>query len=412
MNIKKVLKPQLLFFLIQFKTKFMINVIIDYPNIFYRATFLTSNYGKNKYTFDNQKEVDQLMRKVATDVTAILRTTNPSRTIFTLDSKSWRKEIEIEENEGYKGNRKKSEFINWDNIYKTMDEFAQILKNNNFIVSKIDKAEADDLIALWSDKILNNLNEHIIIVSGDEDIRQLVQSLNINDKKIFVTVYNPFMMGKNATKKLFVSLDFEKWLNDDTDPGDFFNRAVDTDKEDFKRLLNERIKLEPIIGSEIALRKIFCGDDGDNIPAIHTWLKENKHDIVKKVRVTESIYAKIKTALNFKYYTDLLDNSTQLIIANYLSELAKTPISFKIDERINRQLKLVVLSKELFPKDIVSDFNKHADESLQNPNIPPIQGWNMVTLLDGTKYVNASKPYIKESDIFNNIDQLFNKELF
>jgi len=96
----------------------MINLLFDTNNIFFRSTFTVGQFGKAKYTFDNQTELDQLMRKVAMDVSAIIRSANPSRVIFAQDSKSWRKQIKIDENEGYKGNRKKNEFINWNKIYK------------------------------------------------------------------------------------------------------------------------------------------------------------------------------------------------------------------------------------------------------------------------------------------------------
>jgi len=218
--------------------------------------FIVGGYGKKQYTFDSQREQDQLMRKVATDVTSIIRTINPSRVIFALDSKSWRKGISIDENEGYKGHRKKSEVINWDNIYKIMAELAEILKTNGFIVSQIDNAEADDLMALWRDQLLYSENQHVILVSADEDVRQLVDSTSSN-KKAFSVVYNPFTMGKNSTKRLFVPEGFKNWLNDDEDIGDIFNRSIDVDKEDFKRILNEKVNLEEISGKEIALRKIL-----------------------------------------------------------------------------------------------------------------------------------------------------------
>ena len=47
------------------------------------------------------------------------------------------------------------------------------------------------------------------------------------------------------------------------------------DKEDFKKIINgEKTKMEYVEGRMIALRKIFCGDDGDNIPAFYTWIND------------------------------------------------------------------------------------------------------------------------------------------
>ncbi|HRT03778.1 MAG TPA: hypothetical protein P5513_07555, partial [Candidatus Diapherotrites archaeon] len=285
----------------------MINVVFDLQNIFFRSMFVLGGYGKKMYTFNSQTELDQLMRKVAIDVTSIIRFINPSRVIFTMDSKSWRKDIPIEENEGYKGNRKKSEFINWDNIYNIMDEFLEIIKINGFLVSKIDNAEADDLMALWKDELLHNMNQHVIFVSADEDVRQLVDFVS-SPKKVFSLIYNPFMMGKNSSRKLFAPKEFKDWLNDEDDIGDIFNRSIDIDKEDFKRILNNKVNLEEINGKEIALRKIFCGDDGDNIPSIYTWL----NDKGKEVRITNKFYEKIINYIDAKDWKELMGKSKMI----------------------------------------------------------------------------------------------------
>jgi hypothetical protein len=49
-------------------------------------------------------------------------------------------------------------------------------------------------------------------------------------------------------------------------------------------------------------------------------------------------------------------------------------------------------------------------EQLQRPNVHP-QDWNMNSILEGTRYVNASKNTGSESSIFREVDRL-NKELF
>jgi len=384
----------------------MTNAIFDLSNMFFRSMFIVGGYGKKQYTFDSQREQDQLMRKVATDVTSIIRTINPSRVIFALDSKSWRKGISIDENEGYKGHRKKSEVINWDNIYKIMAELAEILKTNGFIVSQIDNAEADDLMALWRDQLLYSENQHVILVSADEDVRQLVDSTSSN-KKAFSVVYNPFTMGKNSTKRLFVPEGFKNWLNDDEDIGDIFNRSIDVDKEDFKRILNEKVNLEEISGKEIALRKIFCGDDGDNVPAIYTWL----NDKGKEVRITNRHYEKIVDYIGAKNWKDLLAKSE--IILDQLIEISGTRPPFDINKRLDRQSKLVVLDRSLFPPVIVESFMKDVKENYSGNHISP-QTWNMLSMLEGTRYVNAKGQVSSgnEASIFGQIDRISNKELF
>jgi len=389
----------------------MTNIVFDTQNLFFRSTFTVGGYGKSNYTFDSQTELDQLMRKVSMDISSIIRIVNPNRIIFTLDSTSWRKSISIDENEGYKGNRKESEFINWNNVYRVMNEFTQILEANNFIVTKIKNAEADDIMALWRDELLFNKGQHVIIVSGDEDIRQLVKTSNSEDgKKIFATVYNPFTQGKNATKKLFATKEFSEWLDDDEGPGDFFDRGIDVDKEDFKRILSEKAKLDIINGDEIALRKVFCGDDGDNVPAIYTWLEKNKKDEDKKIRITESKFIKIKNYVGFNEPLELLDSAKQANVFEQIIEICKHKPPFKIEERLDRQLKLVVLNRKLFPKQIVNDFDEKLKQDYEKPNQRP-QSINMNSILEGTRYVD-NKNRGTTSSIFQQIDRISSKELF
>jgi len=383
----------------------MINLIVDFDNLFFRSMFITGGYGSKRYSFDDEYETDQLIRKLATDISYIIRQTNASRIIFAVDSKSWRKKISIDENDGYKANRKKSDFINWNNIFNVMKEFTKILESTGFIVTKIDSAEADDIIALWRDELLFNQNQHVIMVSSDEDIRQLVHFFPYEkDKMAFSTVFNPFTSGKSS-KKLFIPNYFNNWLNT-YEEGDIFNRSVDVDKEDFRRLKdNNQIVINEIDGNYIALKKIFCGDDGDNVPAIFTWLNDKD----KTVRITNSKFVKIINHIGAKDYLDLADKAED-IYEQIVNISGKEP-PFNMEKRLNRQIKLVVLARYLFPEEIIKTFNADLDKQLNKQNINP-QKWNMNSILEGTKYVNVDKKGGgDEASIFREIDRL-NKKLF
>lgn len=387
---------------------------------FFRSLFIVGGYGSKQFTFNSQDELDKLMRKATIDVSSTIRQINPSRVIFALDSRSWRKDISIDENEGYKGQRQKSKNINWDNIYAIMKEFGEILETNGFIVSQVEGAEADDLMALWKKQILQKENQHAILVSGDEDIRQLASiyksTLEGKEKSSFCVIYNPFTMGKNATKKLFAPSEFSNWVRDE-DIGDIFNRSVNPDKEDFCRIIDfQATKLEIIDGPEIALRKIFCGDDGDNIPAIYTWLEKDKNDSDKEVRITPSKYEKIIEAINTKIkvksYSDLTKKDSLDIIESKLIEFSKGPLPFKVKDRLKRQIDLVVLEESIFPKEVVNGFYKELEENLAKPQIHP-QSFNLNSILGGTRYVSADgKSASNESSIFDQIDRISNKALF
>jgi 5'-3' exonuclease len=400
----------------------MTNVVFDMNNMLFRSMFVLSGFGQKQYTFDAQRETDELMRKLAMDMSFLIRMINPSRVIFAQDDKSWRKKISIEENEGYKGHRKQSAQINWDNIYRIMDEFLEICEDNGMIKTKIETAEADDVIALWRDELLYNQKQHVVLVSGDEDIRQLVASSVTDDgKKIFATVFNPFMQGKNAARKLYVTpREFNEWLAA-TEEVDIWNMsaAIDVDKGDFKRIRDtDKVRVEETDGLGIAMKKIFCGDDGDNIPSIYTWMTKTAKGDDKEVRITKAKYEKIYESLRNSPgevigYNDLLGHKDKIFQA--IRKIAKHEPSFKIEDRLDRQIKLVVLDKEFFPSSIVETFDEIKEDQLVKPR-PEIGSINMNVMLQGTRYVKEKSGGTgqgTEAGIFKEIDRLNNnKQLF
>lgn len=391
----------------------MTNLIFDLNNIAHRSMFVVGGYGSKTFTFDSQSEIDQLMRKMAMDIAFITRVVNPSRIIFCQDDSSWRKDIKIEENEGYKGNRVKSKIINWNNVYASIDEFTEIMQSNGMILTKIPKAEADDLIALWSQELLTEQEQHVIIVSGDEDIRQLVSSYESHGKgPVFITVFNPFLQGKNAFRKLYVPEGFETWLNT-ADAVDFMNMkgTINVDKEDFKKIItSERTKMEVVNGNMIAMRKLFCGDDGDNVPAFHTWL----NDKGVEVRLTNSKFEKIYEELKKSTCTDFVDHYILLESIEELEAAFTKVLKFKppfdVEKRLKRQIDLVVLDQEFFPQEIVSEFHKIKKEQLDKPRVNYANA-KMQNLLEGTRYVNSRKTE-NEAPIFKQIDRIQGKALF
>lgn len=391
----------------------MTNLVFDLSNMFFRSMHIVGGiYTGNAYTFDNQDELDQLMRKLSTDVSYIIRQLGSSRVILTMDSKSWRKNIEIEENEGYKANRDKSESINWDNIYACMDEFAAILESKGSITSKIDSAEADDLMCLWRDELLFEKGEHVILVSGDKDIKQL--AARNGDK--FACIYNPFKQGKNP-KKLFTPSGFQTWLMTE-DEGSFFNMSIDVDRDSFKKLINDGIVLNEINPKDIVLDKVFCGDDGDNIPSIHTWIGKDSNGNNKTYRITPSKYKKIMKLISKTESYDDVDNNTLKneetleIIKDFLVKESKKPLPFNIKDRVNRQINLVYLERTEIPGDIIDIFNDSII-GIENAKVNS-SNWNMHTILEGTRYVNTKTAKIKsEAFIFKDLDNIIkSKNLF
>jgi len=101
----------------------------------------------------------------------------------------------------YKQNRKKARSessLNWNELFDILTKIQNELEENfPYKVLKINGAEADDIIAILSNKISStpNLYEEILIISGDKDFIQLHQSDNVKQYsptlKKFVVDENP-----------------------------------------------------------------------------------------------------------------------------------------------------------------------------------------------------------------------------
>ena len=101
----------------------------------------------------------------------------------------------------YKQNRKKARSessLDWNELFDILTKIQNELEENfPYKVLKINGAEADDIIAILSNKISStpNLYEEILIISGDKDFIQLHQSNNVKQYsptlKKFVVDENP-----------------------------------------------------------------------------------------------------------------------------------------------------------------------------------------------------------------------------
>jgi hypothetical protein len=91
---------------------------------------------------------------------------------------SWRKDFFPY----YKANRKEkiNDFnIDWDWFFKTVNTLKnEIQENFPYLVTTIDKAEADDIIAVISRRVANN-QQRVLVLSRDKDFNQLLDDPNI-----------------------------------------------------------------------------------------------------------------------------------------------------------------------------------------------------------------------------------------
>jgi 5'-3' exonuclease len=377
----------------------MNNIIIDGNYLFYKTLFVFGGYGTKSgaKTLDTRAEQEIFIRKIATDMShAIRQFGSPDRIIFAIDSKSWRKEIDIEENDGYKSNRTKSETINWDNFYGCMNEFAKILENQGIIVSKIDRAEGDDLMYLWSRYLLKD-EENSIIITGDKDSHQLLRLRKNN----FVVIYNP----NSKSRKLYADKGFKNWLSSEKinlfDASSFMGRS-----QDLIHNALEKIELEELNPVSSILNKIITGDGGDDVPCIFSWKTKTKNGSEKWNRLTPTRTAKILEKLQEKHpkfnLFDLPSLSEDFAFA--IKETLKQDVNPEIlREKLERNIKLVVLSHRVIPADITEKFIIHYKESLQKPTLVG-KKYDISVLLEGTRFIKSPESF--QSDIFSGLNKL------
>jgi len=365
------------------------NIIFDGNYLFYKTLFIFSGYSSGKRLLDDEKDQGMFMRKIGTDMSHAIRTFgNPDKIVFTIDSKSWRKDIEIEDG-GYKSTRSKDEStVNWDAFYKCMNEFGVILQKKGIIVSKEERAEGDDLMYLWADSFYNN-GEDSVIITGDKD---LTQCIRFNGKN-FVVVYNP----NSKTRKIVAPQGFAKWLRSEDydlfDATTFMNRSKDLIAEALSS-----VEIQEIDPAYLIFEKVIIGDAGDAVPPIWTWESKGK-----TYRVTPSKAERIYEIVNrTKFVTDVNDlpNRSTEIANGILATCKQTAPAEILKKRLERNLQLVYLDKSIIPTDIQENFRtayeKSHDKTLKAAN------YDMAHLLEGTRFITGGRTF--EADIFKSFD--------
>ena len=363
-------------------------LIFDGNYLFYKSLFVFSSYGNGGKLLEDEKDQAMFMRKIATDMSyAIRQFGNPDHVIFTIDSRSLRKDIEIRDG-SYKGHREKDESkVNWDNFYNCMNDFAKVLLTRGFVVSRQEKAEGDDLMALWS-KALMKAGMDSVVITGDKDLTQCVDSNTSN----YVLVYNP----NSKTRKVYAPKGFSKWMNKDSEEIDIFNAGsyMNNGKDLISDALNS-IEIDEVDPFYIAFEKVIMGDSGDAVPPIFTWTKDSK-----TFRITAAKCARIWEILNsVKQVTDIMDLPNRAgEIASAISAVVKhiPPIDL-IRHNLERNIQLVYLDERVIPVSIQEDFKPHF-ESLCKRKKLSARTYDMHTLLEGTKYISQGKTF--EADIF------------
>ena len=393
----------------------MINVVIDFNNIAMRAmNACVYMHDSGVSNYDTQLECGILARKITTDLAYILRAFTPDRVIIVCDAKHpWRETIydKIPGME-YKGNRVKDENKNWTNIFGTMNNLKDIYKSKGFIVTEIENTEADDLAALYKQKLYTEMNENVVLVSSDRDWCQLIDYQSNNDKNKYCIVYNPIANTKGR-KKVYLTEACKIWF-DKPDITNIFFTNYDKGKETIKTALKKeaRIELEVIDPIHVILEKVICGDDNDNIPGFYDFYNNGK-----KTRFTELRMNKLLESANISSYDEFKAACVNNSIKAHISKVLKHEITdMETGERLMRQRKLVELNPNLFPQKTIDEFNKSISDIEVRGKVSNIGSIKMEDMLKGSDYISedyvANKP--KENAIFSDFSDLehFVKPLF
>lgn len=220
------------------------NILFDGNYLFHKTFSVWSMYyqKKNATPEENEQMLCEalrdkekqhvLLRKLLIDFcAAINRFKNVDKVAIVIDSSSWR--YQFHDDYKYALTRVRGayykDFINMLNI------FENYMRKKGFIVSRVMGAEGDDLLYIWSIYFTQVLEEDLVIVTGDSDIRQIISpqiSLFCNNSK---------------NLKFFCIPEKEvEW-----------NEYFDTD-----------VMVEGVNAFEIMLYKVVMGDTSDNIPKL------------------------------------------------------------------------------------------------------------------------------------------------
>ena len=186
-----------------------------------------------KEVLQNKEKRQVLIRKCIIDMCAAVKRfeDNVKRVAFVIDSSSWR--YNFYDNYKYALTRVRDDY--YKEFLEVLNEFEALLRKKGIIVSRVKGAEGDDLLYVWSLYFGYVLDEELVIVTGDSDIRQII---NKN-----VSLFN------NNSKNLKFYCISEREV--------YWNEYLDAD-----------IQVVPTKPFEVLLYKVILGDKSDNIPSV------------------------------------------------------------------------------------------------------------------------------------------------
>lgn len=320
---------------------------IDYNNISFRNMHTARHCEEGITTYDTEEECRVYGRYLIRDIISLTKLFSPSEVYLLTDSKDpWRREFIPE----YKMTRKRDESINMQNIFNTMQEVCDVLRNYGVCNLSVDTAEADDLAAMLK-TCMKREGSNVVFVTSDADWLQLVE-FDKETTQFFVS-YTPIIGGGRSIRPLCMTQECYDWVHSDVPVMGDTNMVARLNL--IHALGHEKTMREKvIIPEDILLEKIVCGDDGDNVPTFF----EHYSKSGKKVRVTPLKMSKLfeccGSPSNVSELESRVDDGS---FKRAFKEALKWDVeSVDFGERLNKQRMSVELNPKLFPKSVVKGF--------------------------------------------------------
>lgn len=366
----------------------MINILIDGNYIFHKTFGIFGGYGpKNPgEVLGSKGEQAMFVRKISTDLCASLRLLpTGGRLIFTTDSRSWRKDVEIEDG-GYKSNRVKDENVDWTIFFDLMQTFGKHLEKMGFVYSKVEGAEGDDLLYFWANHF-NQQGENCIIISGDKDMHQLARWHGKN----WTLVWNNNSKNNLVTVPIGWTSD---WLNNKQEVSIFdMGTTLSPDKDKLKELVNKSVT-EELSPRDFIFVKMLTGDKGDAVPSV--WEMEitpgkiNKVSPKKSEQVLESL--RVSKWARVEFQSLLTDEEFLDWISGFVLRLMKDVDSAgnrqKLSKNLLRNYTLMWLDWSVIPEWVRRNAEDDIQRgiSLEKKSIT----YDRIKILEGTEWVTAN----------------------
>jgi 5'-3' exonuclease len=360
----------------------MINICIDGNYIFHKTFGVFGGFGIKDpaEVLGTKGEQSMFIRKIATDLCAGLKLLpQGGRLIFTCDSRSWRKDVEIEDG-GYKSTRVKDETVDWSIFFDLMAEFGHQMEKQGFIYSKVKGAEGDDLLYFWSEHF-NSIGENCIIISGDKDMHQLAR----HNEKGWTVIWN----NNSKNNILAVPPGWEdNWVNKTESVSIFdMTAAISPDKDKVKEFL-KKVTVEEVNRRNFVFMKILTGDKGDAVPGVwHVPTPSGKNNGVSPKKAEQILESLSQSKWKDSTFKEMLADNEFLswvsgFVLRILKDVDNTTNREKVTKNILRNYTLMWLDSEVIPGFVTESCKEELSRGMELPkkNITI----DRIKILDGT----------------------------